>query len=605
MLELAALGRVHGHHLHPARVLAGGRLLLAQPGVGDRRDRARELARGGLRRPAHVGGREVGELGEVDQPLDDLGGGGEEQLPADPEPLDEPVHVEVRARRVDRVGRRAVQAQEVGDAIARLGRDLGRLERGRQRGDHVELAPAGDLGDAREVDRAQLDRRPRERAHDRAGVAGVDEQAQPGEQVAHLGALEEGRRARQVVGDGALLEGEPDRLALAAHGAHEHADVLRRRLAAGDQTLDLGGDRLRLRALGGAAPEGDLARGRVLAGFDRLRQPFLDRLDDRGGRLQQSRAGAHRGLQAHLGRSRPLAAEAHEVLRRGAAEAVDGGVVVARRGDVAVVAGEPAQQQALGEVRVLELVDEHVAPAARDARPHVRALAQQPEGLQDEVAVVERPGLGEHPVVGRVDGGELALARGARPVGLVLVGDRRGPGGVVLARDELRLEPVDAADDRAEQRARVAAQVVVAQRQLLDALEQHGEAVGGRDRRRERVEPGLERLVVQQSRAEGLEGGDGQLLVAADEALLEALAQRVGRAARVGEHEDRLGREALGRVGRQPREALGEHVRLARPGAADDEQRTARVLDRGALRRGRRRGHGHLRRIRRDGPFEP
>ena len=39
--------------------------------------------------------------------------------------------------------------------------------------DHVELAPPRDLDAAREVDGAQLDRRARERAHDRAGVAGV------------------------------------------------------------------------------------------------------------------------------------------------------------------------------------------------------------------------------------------------------------------------------------------------------------------------------------------------------------------------------------------------------------------------------------------------
>ena len=51
-----------------------------------------------------------------------------------------------------------------------------------------------------------------------------------------------------------------DRLALRAHGAHEHADVLGRDVLARDQPLDLGRDGLRLRALGRAGPERDLAR---------------------------------------------------------------------------------------------------------------------------------------------------------------------------------------------------------------------------------------------------------------------------------------------------------------------------------------------------------
>ena len=58
----------------------------------------------------------------------------------------------------------------------------------------------------------------------------------------------------------------------------------------------------------------------------------------------------------------------------------------------------------------------------------------------------------------------------------------------------------------AEQRARVAAEVVAAQRQLVDPLEQHAPA--GRPASTgvgERVEPGLERLVAQQPGAEAVE----------------------------------------------------------------------------------------------------
>ena len=63
---------------------------------------------------------------------------------------------------------------------------------------------------------------------------------------------------------------------------------------------------------------------------------------------------------------------------------------------------------------VLQLVDEHVPVALPQPRAHVRLLAQQPEGLQDEVARVQRARLGQQPVVGREQRRELPLAR-ARP----------------------------------------------------------------------------------------------------------------------------------------------------------------------------------------------
>ena len=187
---------------------------------------------------------------------------------------------------------------------------------------------------AREVDRPQLHGRPRERAHDRAGVAGVDQQPQPREQVAHLGALEERRRARQPVRHRALLERHRDRLALAAHRAHEHAHVLGRDVLARDQPLDLGRDRLRLRALGRAAPERHLSAGPspVQLLLDPVRRPARRRRGRRAG----SAPGAQRLLQPHDRRRRPLGAEVVHVLGRGAAEAVDRLVVVGRGGDVAV-----------------------------------------------------------------------------------------------------------------------------------------------------------------------------------------------------------------------------------------------------------------------------
>ena len=67
---------------------------------------------------------------------------------------------------------------------------LGRLDRGGEPSDQIELASAGNLDDTREVDLAQLDRRAGERAHHGGGVLGVEQQPHPGEDVAHLRAGE-------------------------------------------------------------------------------------------------------------------------------------------------------------------------------------------------------------------------------------------------------------------------------------------------------------------------------------------------------------------------------------------------------------------------------
>ena len=146
----------------------------------------------------------------------------------------------------------------------------------RSAGDHVALAPPRDRGAAGEVDRAQLDRRPHQRAHHRTRVLWVGEQAKPGEQVAHLGALEEAGAAHQPVGDAALLQGGRHQLALVAHGAHQHRG-LRRVDAVGDQPLELGRDSLGLRALVLAAPERDRVEAHCRAGCATERSLFGSR----------------------------------------------------------------------------------------------------------------------------------------------------------------------------------------------------------------------------------------------------------------------------------------------------------------------------------------
>jgi hypothetical protein len=134
------------------------------------------------------------------------------------------------------------------------------------------------------------------------------------------------------------------------------------------------------------------------------------------------------------------------------------------------------------------------------------------------------------------------------------------------------------------------------ERQLVDALEQHRQPVGRGDRDDEGVEPGLERLVAQQPRAEAVDGVDGQLLEAPLELVLDAGAQRVGRGLRGGEREDLLRRQAAG--GREPGVAGQQGAGLAGARGADDEQRAPAVRGDLALRGGEAVERiGHARRI--------
>ena len=257
VLGLERAGAVERHDLHHLRPEQIGLLVLAQAEVGDRRNVPGELARRRLGGAPRVRAGELAEARERPQALHHVGLGGEQLLAAEPEPVNQPVHVEVGARRVDRRHARAIQLEEPADPLARLGRHLRGLHRGHERRHHVELAPARDLRAARDVDRAQLDRRARQRPNHGGRVGRVGQEPQPREHVADLGAPEERRLADHAVRHRALLERHRDRLALARDRRHEHGDLPRRHPLAGDQPLDVGGHRLRLGALVRASPERD------------------------------------------------------------------------------------------------------------------------------------------------------------------------------------------------------------------------------------------------------------------------------------------------------------------------------------------------------------
>ena len=539
-----------------------GLLECPQPEVGDGGHRPRELARGRLRCPRDVVGGELAELGQRTEPLHDVGLGGEQLLTAQPEALDQAVDVEVGPGRVQRRRGRPVELEEAVNPLARLGRNLRRLQRGGERTDHVELATAGDLGTAGDVDRAQLDRRPRERPHDGGGVTRIGEQPQPREQIADLRALKEGCLADEPVRDRALLQRDRQRLALDRDLGDEHRHLGRSDAVARDQPFDLDRDRLCLRAVVGTSPQLDLGRRARLAALIRAGS-------DRGDRVGPMQCGLRRApdrrrAAAALGQRDGVCLRSDKTrhpLGAGAAIAPDRRRRVA--GDGEVLGRQRERERRGGEIELLGVVDQQMIEAAPRGSLAARSAAQQRERIEQDVALVTRSGLVEQTLMDGVDLGELALDRGllVQLVGPLPVGGRI---------HQLGLEPVDPAHERGQQRVGPPTEVVVAQRELVDAFEHQGEPVPG-------AQHGAGPLGAAQHELGQLgRRQHEQLLIAAGERHLEPRPQRSRPRRRRHEHDETLRRDP---ARHQPLKARGDDVRLSRTRDAVDDKPRAGVAD--------------------------
>ncbi len=180
--------------------------------------------------------------------------------------------------------------------------------------------------------------------------------------------------------------------------------------------------------------------------------------------------------------------------------------------------GEGARASAaVGDARLLELVDDELGEALAEALADVGALGREAGQLDHDVAAVEAAELAQGALVVRVEVGELDLAPGvlalARVGGGALALD--GPAAQARGRHRLGLDHVDALQQAGEQAAGVAADLVAAQGQVVEAVEHEGEPVGGRDGLEERVEAGLDRVLAQQALGDRLVGADPELLVGA------------------------------------------------------------------------------------------
>ncbi len=140
------------------------------------------------------------------------------------------------------------------------------------------------------------------------------------------------------------------------------------------------------------------------------------------------------------------------------------------------------------------------ATRARD----VRRGAQQPPELEQQVALVEAAALEQDRVVAVEELGELELAPARLALGAAAAAastlaprDQR-PGAARRGSRPRALSSVDPLEQAGEQARRVAADLVAAQRQLVEAVEQDREPVGGADGLEEGVEARLERVVAQQ-----------------------------------------------------------------------------------------------------------
>jgi hypothetical protein len=219
-------------------------------------------------------------------------------------------------------------------------------------------------------------------------------------------------------------------------------------------------------------------------------------------------------------------------------------------------------QQELSVVRVLVLIDEHVLEPPRVALADLGPVTQEPHRLGDEVVEVERSRGAQHALVLLVDVGETGPERVRRRARHVLGGRER-----VLGVGDLR-----------QHGART--EWILGQLEALQDLAYHVLLVLAIVDHERRGESECPRLAAQDAHGRGVERSHPHRTRRFPERRLEPGAHLARGAVREREREHGLWPHA---AREQPCHARGEHARLAAAGAGDDQQRPARILDRGAL----------------------
>ena len=136
--------------------------------------------------------------------------------------------------------------------------------------------------------------------------------------------------------------------------------------------------------------------------------------DDRVGRVEDDLRAAVVLVEHDRGEVGERVLELGDVADVGAAKAVDRLRLVADDGDLAAVLGQQDGELVLGQVGVLVLVDQDVLEALLVAAQHVGVLAEQLDGLHQQVVEVHRPGAQQASLVLAVHVGVLAVEDAAR-----------------------------------------------------------------------------------------------------------------------------------------------------------------------------------------------
>ena len=257
--------------------------------------------------------------------------------------------------------------------------------------------------------------------------------------------------------------------------------------------------------------------------------------------------------------------ELEDVADVGAAEAVDRLRIVADDRQVPVLPAQQLQQPVLGAVRVLVLVHQDPAEALLVALADVLEELEHVDRPHQQVVEVHRVGLEQALLVGAVGLGDHRLER------------RDGLLGVGLGVHQQVLEVRDPGLDRAR---RVALGVDL---EVGEAALDHPQRVGlVVDREALLVAEALG-LDPQQAGAGGVEGHHPHPLLDPADQLGDALAHLLRGLVGEGDREDLVRARLAG--GEQVGDPVGQHPRLARPGAREHEQRPLAVGDGLALGR--------------------
>ncbi len=145
-----------------------------------------------------------------------------------------------------------------------------------------------------------------------------------------------------------------------------------------------------------------------------------------------------------------------------------------------------------------------------------------------------------------------------------------------LGRLGAGLELIDLLEEAGQEPGGVAADLAVAEREVVEAVEQGRQALGRAEDFEEGVEAGGGGPLAEQALGQLAPGADPELLVGSLQERFDAPAEPSGSCLRRGEDQD-LSR--IEPVAGKPREAPRQGLRLAGPRGAEQEQGPVAVLD--------------------------